>query len=136
MNRRHTHKHFKPFWMVYITILALLFVQNLPLHSHITHSQPHNSSTLAEPAEGGASIHIMPSDSNDLLYGPDSEFELSSDGVVKNLKLNDSLFVTLLLSMVIFATLLNRGQYFSRCFTTPFTSRRACFTPPPRAPPC
>ncbi len=135
MNRRYTHKRIKPVWIAYFTILALLFVQNLPLHSHLTHNH-YAPSTLAESAEGGAAIHIMPSDSNDLLYGPDSEFELSSDGVVKNIKLNDSLFITLFFSVVLFAALLNRGQYFSRYFTAPFTRRRACFTPPPRAPPC
>ncbi|MCF6218463.1 MAG: hypothetical protein L3J94_06865 [Gammaproteobacteria bacterium] len=135
MNRR-THTHFKPLWMAYLTILALLFVQNLPLHSHLTHSQQHDSAALEEPAEGGVSIHIMPSDTNDLLYGPDSEFELSSDGAVKNLKLNDSLFVMLLFGIILFVTLLSRGQEYSSCFTAPYSSQKARFTPPPRAPPC
>ncbi len=135
MKRRRTHPHFKPLWMAYFTILALLFVQNLPLHSHLTHSQ-HDSSALTEVAVDGASIHIMPSDTNDLLYGPDSEFELSSDGVVKNLKLNDTLFVALSFGIILFVTLLSRGQNYSSCFTAPLISRKVRFSPPLRAPPC
>jgi len=135
MKRNGISNQFMPFVMVYFTIMALLFVQTLPLHSHSPHDHSHPHLAGDTPHHHHAEIHIMPSDASDHIHGPDTEIDLSTDVLVKDIKPIDNLFVAIIFTIVLFAILLVGNRYRAIFLTSSFTSSGINFRPPPRAPP-
>lgn len=126
---------FMPFIVVYITIMALLFVQTLPLHSHSPHDHSHLNPADASQHTHHAEIHFMPSDANDDIHGPDTEIDLSADALVSDIKPSDNLFTAIILYIVLFTLLLVSSQHRSTFLTPSFSSNGTSFRPPPRASP-
>lgn len=137
MNRSSIYNRRNRILMVFVTIVALLFVQGLPLHAHNPHDhheQLDQMGMLGEH-EHHVDIHVGSSDVNDEDHGPTTEIDLSAEAIVKNIKLVDVPGAALILFVVLFVPLLTSVNRWLITFESLFTTRSIAFRPPLRAPP-
>jgi hypothetical protein len=123
--------------MVFMTIMALLFVQTLPLHAHNPHGhhQQLDQMGVLDKHEHHSEIHISSSDANDEEHGPATEIDLSAPAVIKNLKFSDTLVAVLTFFAFLLVPLLISSNRWPIILEAPFTTRGIAFRPPLRAPP-
>jgi hypothetical protein len=138
MNLFRIHNRRNRILMVFMTIMALLFIQTLPLHAH----NPHGHHTqldqmgMLDNHEHHSEIHVGSSDVNDEVHGPATEIKLSADVVVKNLKFGDAPAIAVLTFFIIlFVPLLTGGYRWPINLEVLFITRGIAFRPPLRAPP-
>lgn len=137
MNQFRIHKRRNRILMVFMTIMALLFIQTLPLHAHnpLGHHTQLDQMGMPDKHEHHSEIHIGSSDVNDEMHGPATEIKLSADVLVKNLKFNDAPVAVLIFFTLLFVPLLSGGYRWPINLEVPFTTRGIAFRPPLRAPP-
>ena len=120
-------------------IMALLFIQTLPLHVHSPHDhhKQFDQMGMLDKHERHSEIHVGSSDlNNEEEHGPATEVDLSADAVVKNLKFSDTVVAVLFLYIIILLVpLLVRAHYWLANLEVSFTTRGIAFRPPLRAPP-
>lgn len=137
MNQFRIHNRRNRILMVFMAIMALLFVQTLNLHAH----NPHGHHTqldqmgMLDNHEHHSEIHIGSSNTNDEAHGPATEIDLSAKAIVKNFKFSDTLVAVLTFFAFLFVPLLVGGYRWSIGLEAPFTTRGTAFRPPLRAPP-
>ena len=130
-NRRHRS------WRVFITLVALLFVQTFPLHMHGPHAhhpQFVQDGTLEQHGHH-AEIHVASADETDAAHDVATKIDLSAAAVVKHLKFSDMLIAVFAFLAVLFFPLPVNAHRWSMVLASPFTTRGIAFRPPLRAPP-
>lgn len=138
MNQFRIHNRRNRLLMVFMAVMALLFVQTLPLHVHSSHDHHKQLDQVGmlDNHEHHSEIHVASSDANnEEEHDPATEIDLSADAVVKNLKFSDTLVAVLFLSVILLVPLLVRAYYWPVNLEVSFTTRGIAFRPPLRAPP-
>lgn len=135
MNQLRLYKRSTRLLIAFMAITALLFVQTLGLHTHGLHDHHQHSGHTTTKHQHQAEIHLAAADLQDDEHDVASEIDLSTKGVVKNIKFNHLLLAVLTLFIVLLLPLLisNRGWLIRRA--PPFNSHTLLLRPPLRAPP-
>jgi len=122
---------------VLISILALLFVQAMPLHAHSPHAHHDqlDPTLVLDAHDHHPEVHIWSSNASDNVHGPTTEIDLTGQAVIKNLKFDNTPLAIIFLLAVIFVTFIASGHRWSFNIESPFTTRGIAFRPPLRAPP-
>ena len=137
MNQFRIHNRRNRLLMVFMAVMALLFVQTLPLHVHSPHDHRKQLDQVGMlDNHAHPEIHVASSDANiEGEHDLATEIDLSADAVVKNLKFSDTLVAVLFLSVILLVPLLVRAYYWPVNLEVSFTTRGIAFRPPLRAPP-
>ncbi|TPW12849.1 MAG: hypothetical protein FD130_1683 [Halothiobacillaceae bacterium] len=137
MTQRCRHNRRNRLLMVLTTIMALLFVQVLPLHVHapLFHHPPTASSAVAQEHEHTLEIHLAALTHDDAEHGPATEIDTAATVVVKNLKFGDLLAAVLLLTLVLLISPFVSGHRRRYDLNVAVITRSALLWPPLRAPP-
>lgn len=122
--------------MVFVSVIALLFMQTLPLHAHKPHDHPKQVDQMGmmDNHELHSRIHMVSTNVNDGMHSPAIEIDLSVEGIVKDLKFNGTLAV-LAFFIILLIPLLASKKYWLINRETPFITSSIAFRPPLRAPP-
>ena len=126
--------------MIFLTIVALLFLQTLPLHTHSPHHDHHHEKLdqagMLDEHEHHSEIHIASFDVNgDKDHGLATEIDLTAEAAVKNSNFNHTLVAILSFVVVLFVPFTISINRWSISLEFPFTTRGIAFRPPLRAPP-
>lgn len=134
MNQFRIHNRRYRILMVFITLVALLFVRTIPLHTHNPHNHQDSSAQTSALDEQHFEIHASAFEA-DQEHQVAAKIDLSADVLAKNLGFNSLLDAALTFFAILFFFTPTISNPWSVHFGLPVTTRGIAFRPPLRAPP-